>query len=451
MRIAFGSESYQHRSARVSRQQMVNCYLETPPKANDKPPPVVSSFGIEEYATLGSGVIRGGTTIDGVPYVVSGGGLYRITSTGAANLLGTISGNGPVDVIGEVGNILVTNPTTGWVYNGGVLAQISDVDFPGADRVQYLDGYAVVIKDGLIWINETPHVFTGWNPLEFASAEAAPDGLLDEIVSNRLVYLGGLESIEIWENTGNADFPLERAAGGTIEMGIASRRGFAKAKNMVFFYAVDGTICRIEGTSAVAISTPAVAQAIESYTDKTCRTMSWTESDHTMVAWCFDEGTWVYDLSTQLWHERKSYGSARWRAFLALRAFGHTLVGDHSSNKLGKLSPSVFAEWGDVLRASCISPTVRAAHSKLQLTFQSGVGLISGQGSDPQVMLRWSDDGGSTWGEEVWMSLGAIGQYMSLAAWSRLAAKNTRANRDRVYEYAISDPVRRTLVEANTL
>ncbi len=448
MRVAFGSESYKHRSARVSQQQMVNCYLESPPKANDKPPPVVSSFGIEDFSTFGTR-IRGGAVIDGVPYVVSGSSLYQISSTGTATNLGTIGGTGAVDVLGEVGNVLVTNSTSGWVYDGSTVTAIADADFPGAERACYLDGYAVVIKDGQVWINQTSHDFTAWNALDFATPEAAPDGLLDEIVSNRLIYLGGVESIEIWENTGNSDFPLERAAGGTIQMGIACAYAFVKAKNMVFFYAIDGSICRIEGTQAVPISTPGVAQAIEGYSDKTCTTMSWTESDHTMIAWCFAEGTWVYDLSTQLWHERKSYGYTRWRPFLALRAFNQTLVADFDSNKLGKLTPNVFTEWGDTLRGSCISPSVRSPHDKLRLTFQTGVGLIAGQGSDPQVMLRWSDDGGTTWGPEVWMPLGRMGQYSTLAGWSRLAAKNERANRDRVYEYAISDPVRRTLVEAN--
>lgn len=450
MLVRFGTESYRHRSARVSRQQMVNCYLETPPKANDKPPPVVSSFGIEEFATPGT-AIRGGTTIDGIPYVVSGTGLYRIGSTGVATLLGTVTGAGPVDVMGEVENVLVTNSSAGWIYDGATVTQISDPDFPGADRAQYLDGYAVVIKDGEVWINETSHDFQVWNALDFATPEAAPDTLLDEIVSNRLIYLGGVESIEIWENTGNADFPLERAAGGTVQMGIACARAFAKQSNRVFFYAIDGTISELQGTQAVPISTPAVAQAIEGYTDKSCTTMAWTESSHPMVAWSFAQGTWVYDLSTQLWHERKSTDHTRWRPFFALRAYGETFVADYSSNKLGKLSPNVFTEWGEVLRAYCVSPSVRGPHSKLQLTFQSGVGLITGQGSDPQIMLHWSDDGGSNFGPEVWMPLGAIGQYRTLAGWSRLAAVNEDASRDRVYAFAISDPVRRTLVEANAL
>ena len=54
------------------------------------------------------------------------------------------------------------------------------------------------------------------------------------------------------------------------------------------------------------------------------------------------------------------------------------------------------------------------------------------EGADPQVMLRWSDDGGHTWSNEHWAKMGKIGQYFSRVLWRRLGM--TMKIRDRVYE-----------------
>jgi hypothetical protein len=79
----------------------------------------------------------------------------------------------------------------------------------------------------------------------------------------------------------------------------------------------------------------------------------------------------------------------------------------------------------------------------LKLDIQAGVGLVTGQGSDPQLMLKWSDDGGFTWSNEHWVSAGKIGQYRRRAIWRRMGR-----GRDRVYEVTMSDPVLWALLDA---
>lgn len=67
-------------------------------------------------------------------------------------------------------------------------------------------------------------------------------------------------------------------------------------------------------------------------------------------------------------------------------------------------------------------------------------------GADPQVMLRWSDDGGHTWSYEHWASMGKIGEYYRRVLWRRLGM--TQKLRDRVYEIAGSDPVKVVIMGA---
>lgn len=67
-------------------------------------------------------------------------------------------------------------------------------------------------------------------------------------------------------------------------------------------------------------------------------------------------------------------------------------------------------------------------------------------GYDPQVMLRWSDDGGHTWSNEHWRSMGKIGAFGYRTIWRRLGM--TLKLRDRVYEASGTDPVKIAIMGA---
>lgn len=81
-------------------------------------------------------------------------------------------------------------------------------------------------------------------------------------------------------------------------------------------------------------------------------------------------------------------------------------------------------------------------YHEFQLDLETGRALSVGVdvtrtfGTDPTIMLQWSDDGGKTWSEEQWVSAGRQGQYAWRAIWRRLGK-----SRDRVWRVAVSDPV----------
>ena len=62
----------------------------------------------------------------------------------------------------------------------------------------------------------------------------------------------------------------------------------------------------------------------------------------------------------------------------------------------------------------------------------------------PQAMLRWSNDGGSTWSNEHWVTIGQAGKYKNRAIWRRLGMA-----RDRIFEVVVTDPVYAVIVSAN--
>jgi len=86
----------------------------------------------------------------------------------------------------------------------------------------------------------------------------------------------------------------------------------------------------------------------------------------------------------------------------------------------------------------------RQFFDELQIQFQPGVGNPEDPGFNPQAMLRWSNDGGSTWSNEYWTSIGKQGKYKNRAIWRRLGTA-----RDRVFEVVVTDPIKAVIVSAN--
>jgi hypothetical protein len=72
---------------------------------------------------------------------------------------------------------------------------------------------------------------------------------------------------------------------------------------------------------------------------------------------------------------------------------------------------------------------------RVELICQAGNGLSTGQGSDPQVMFRISRDGGQTYGQELTMATGKIGEYQRRCFLNILGR-----SRNTVFELSSSDP-----------
>lgn len=255
----------------------------------------------------------------------------------------------------------------------------------------------------------------------------------------------GTHSGELWWNSGANNFPFERQAGGFLELGM--KGGLTKLDNSEFWLANDNTWRRMVGQTPTRISTHSVEEFLRTYLS-TAYGFSYTVEGHLIVVLKFlDEATWCYDVTTGEIHERASYGQSDWRVNAALEIGGVTYVQDAVSGKVGILDPATYAEWDDPLVAAFTYAAVYAGgrevfHNRFELIFEAGVGLASGQGSDPEVMLEFSDDGGRTFKFAPNRKLGKIGQYKWRAFWTALGR-----SRDRVYRVSVSDPVKLVVLD----
>jgi hypothetical protein len=357
-----------------------------------------------------------------------------------------------------------------YIYNSStsVLAQITDVDFPGAVSVAYLDGYFVFNEPNSqrIWVTSLLDGLSV-DPLDFASAEGSPDGVVGIIVDHREVWVFGTNSVEVWYNSGNADFPLSRIQGAFNEIGCAAPYSIAKMDNGLFWLGKDargqGMVYRANGYTGQRISTHAVEWQIQQYADLSDAIgYTYQQDGHSFYVLVFPSAntTWVYDAAAQVWHERAGFSNGqvtRHRGNCQAFFNGEVLVGDYENGKVYALSLDTYSDDGAPqrwLRSWRALPTgqnnlKRTTHHGLQLDCETGVGLLTGQGSNPRVMLRWSDDGGHTWSNEHWATIGKIGQFYRRVFWRRLGM--TLKLRDRVYELSMTDPVKIAIVGAELI
>jgi hypothetical protein len=482
---------------------MVNLFPEAIPNEGKEAGFLNRAPGLSLLTTVGTGPVRGLWSFEGFMYAVSGNTLYKINSSYTATALGTVAGTGQVSMSDNGTQLFVAANGPSYIYNSdtNVFQQITDPDFPGALTVSYLDGYFIFNEPNSqkIWVTSLLEG-TQIDPLDFASAEGSPDGLISVIVNNREAWLFGTNSIEVWYDAGTPDFPLARIQGASNEIGCAATFSVAKLDNSIFWLGQDargrGIVYRNNGYTGVRASNHAIEWQIQQYGDiSNAIAYTYQQDGHSFYVLTFPtvQKTWVYDVATQSWHERAGWSNGnfiRYRPNCQTAFNSEVILGDYESGNLYAYDLDVYADNGQIqkwLRSWRVIPSGqnnlrRTAQHSLQLDCETGVGLngidvddnvewffytSSGdqlvtntgdlllfsppvvEGANPEVMLRWSDDGGHTWSNEHWASMGRIGQYGRRVFWRRLGM--TLKLRDRVYEVSGTDPVKIAIVGAELL
>lgn len=462
--------AYLARSSSLDSQRLVNLYPEKDDSGIGKN--VAALYGAPGTRLLvalgGSAGVRGvWTPTSGDMIAVRGATVYRVSSGWTATSVGAMgTTTGPVSITDNGLEAVIVDGTNGYVLNivTNEFTQIVDAAFYGADKVDYLDDYLIFNRPGTGQFYITAAGSVAFDALDFASAEGSPDVIVTFIVDHRQLIIFGTESGEIFENTGNADFPIERAGNVFIEQGCAAKFGICKIDNSIFWIGSgktgSGIIWRLDGARPTRISTHAIEFAIQGYsTIADCTAFAQQQDGHSFVWFTFPTAgkTWVFDASTGLWAER-AYLDPNTRTLGRHRANCHAffngthVVGDWENGNLYALDLNYYSDNGADMPAIRASSYVsnpdyrRMRHDALQVDFETGMGTQTGQGYDPQAMLDWSDDGGKTWSREHWRPIGKVGEYADRVRWKQLG---TDKGKGRVYRVTITDPVKRVLCAAS--
>jgi hypothetical protein len=335
----------------------------------------------------------------------------------------------------------------------------SDGAFTGGTNVDVVDNYFVYNRPDTQQFGCSNVLSPISGNTNFSSKDGAPDDLVTLIVDHREIYLLGETSSEVWVDQGTSPFPFQRIPGTSTQHGIAAPFSVARVGNSFAYLSKNnrGTaqIVQMNGYVPQRISTHAVENTLTGRTITDAVAWTYQLEGHEVYVISFPtlQLTWCYDIATGMWHKwlyTNNLGQyERCRGNCAAVFQGYNLIGDYSNGKIYHLDRNIYTDDGQQVKRMRRAPHLttdlqRQYFEELQLQFQPGVGLSTGQGNDPQAMLRWSSDGGSTWSNEHWTTIGKIGKYTNRAIWRRLGTA-----RDRIFEVTVSDPVKTVIVSAN--
>lgn len=381
--------------------------------------------------------------------------LYEVSSAGVSTVRGTLNTSSGIVTFADNGLQLAIcdqNDLYIFTYATNAFAQVTDVDFPSVvGGVDFIDGYFVVNETdtGRFYISSLYDGLT-WDALDFATAESSPDKLVRAVNFVGQLGLFGETTMEIWRNTGDSDFPFSRISGST-PVGSVSPFTIISVDTSVYWVGHNsqgsGIVYQAQGFTPKRISTDAIERILQAQTNQAAL-RSWTYQQDGHVFFVITGGSLetslVYDLSTQLWHERAyltstgAYGQHLGNC--CIHIFNKHLVGSRLDGSIYEMSLDFYTDNGSPIQRKrvythLIDEAKYVRYSKLQVGFETGTGLQTGTGTNPLASLRISKDGARTWSSFFTAPIGAVGQYNTNVNFRRLGITQITT-----FELTFSDP-----------
>tara|TARA_R110000764_G_scaffold108239_1_gene194093 strand:+ start:759 stop:2210 length:1452 start_codon:yes stop_codon:yes gene_type:complete len=462
--------SYQSDSPTQSIRRVINWIPVTSQSEALNNKSLLQPPGISQVIDTGLGACRGGHVVAGVRCFVNGNSLVSLNSGDALTNHGAIAGSVRVQMA-DNGSILVIVVPGGNAYtfdaSSSVLTQITDPDFQVSDSVQFYRGFFVfTTTDGKqLFVSNLnqPLVF---DALDFGSAEGDPDRIVTQIVDHDELSILGSETTEVFKNVGGVDFPLQIISGAFTQKGAHSKYGAIKFDNTYLFIGggeneLTSIWRQASSSQAVKLSDDTIDGQIQKFTKEEIAqafTMSFSKKGQFFAIFSFNSSripgrTFVYNgtasayAQSPVWFELQTgLTDAPWRVNAVIKANGKLYVGDSIDGRIGVLDDSVLTEYGEtIMRQAAFQPFSQDGNTlfagELEATFQSGVGLTLGQGSDPQVIYDFTDNN-QVWSNEFKRSIGAIGEYGHETVWHRQG----RFPNSRTIRFTVTEPVVANLI-----
>lgn len=426
--------TYESRSRSLSTQITRNFYPKVIDTESTKSKFVLHSWpGLKLFGNV-SGLDRGMFEHLGIVYKVTGATLYTVDLNGVHTSRGTIDGTARCIFSGFGSNVLIANGS-GKVYqwNGTTFAEITDIDLETPFSVAHLNNQAIYDGDGGRFVTSDVGDATAINALNFATAESDADDLVRVFTFDQFLYLFGDKTIEPWFNSGIGKPPFDRIEGGLIPVGLGAIYSVANDDKFIYFLGDDNEVYIIQGTNEERISDSSISRILSKF-PTTADAIGWTmtiEGQSFYVlnlpsanrTFCFPDNGFWFEISSGVL-------GGRWRGNSHAFAFRKHLIADATNGNIYELDLDTFTENTEVIRRVRETgplhgglfnvPGKRIEIDRFELIMETGVGIISGQGSDPVVMLQVSDDGSKTFSTEMWGRVGKLSQFKFKVEWFNL-------------------------------
>jgi hypothetical protein len=446
------------KSPNVSSQERVNLFVEVQDDPESNGLVMYPMPGLTTFVNFGANPCRGLYVQGERFFAVNSDMLWEIAADGTLTNRGTLlTTGGRVDMSDNGAQLLIVDGTNGYILTlaTNVFAQITDADFPASTTCGFFNSYFVVQETDTarFYISATNDGFT-WDALDFAAAESDPDNLVRVKAFGGQIVLFGTKTTEFWGDSGAADFPFARIGASAVQWGLAARWSLCEFMGTLVFLgknqlgAVQAFV--LTGNQAQAISNPQIDYILSTYTAVSDATgISYMVAGHPFYQLNFPTPgeTWIFDGLTKEWHRGRYGASGRSRGEVQANFLNRSYVSDWQNGKVYLLDQDNYTDDGQYIQRQFVSRHNKAGQllriPQLWMEMESGVGLVSGQGSNPVILLEISKDGGHTWSQPHPASLGAIGEYKKRAIWNRLGQA-----RDWLFRFTVTDPVKTVFVAA---
>lgn len=409
-------------------------------------------------------------------FAVQGARFNEISLGGTITNRGTVTVDGnPAVIVGggpTIGQLLISSGTNAYTFVLATNTFAAVATLAGlVTMVDAQDGYGLAFNaaTGRTYFS-TLNDFTTWDLTDFFARNKAPDPLVAMKCANGFIYLLGTHTSEAWYNAGEFPVPFAFHPSGLIQHGCAATFSPEIAGNALWWLGStqngQGAVVRTTGFSPEIVSSIGVETAMAGYSslsdafgdtyEDQGQTFYLLTLPTANAAWCADTGL----PKAVAWHERLTWISES-SEFIAYRpafhayAFGEHRMLDRETGAIYKMASTIYTDVPNnagtarPLRWLRQSPALvyenqRLFYPALEVDFEVGLGLATGQGSDPQVMMQFSNDNGKTWSSEQWRSAGKIGEYGVRVRWNRCGSA-----RRRVFRVSGTDPVPWRMIGAN--
>lgn len=466
---SFTGGGYKAISGQIATDRSVNLYPEQVQSGTGKAKYALLGVpGTTVYVTLAGGPIRAlassiqGSAVNEYLVAIAGPNVYKVDNIGSSTLLGTVSFIVGVQVLPA--QIIPYSENKAFVLSDGLgyiadlLANtITPVSLPAFARTATtLDTYMMIsdVDSRKFYISGVGDPTT-WNPADVGTKEANPDFLVQIFAASELLWLFGLETTEIWYNSGVAAFPFQRyPGGGVLEVGNAFPYSICKVGDALMWVGRDGrgqnVVYMARGLQYQRVSNHAVETALNSVLSGAGVGVAYSYQENGHFFYVLNSGvvpsgfdiTWVYDMSTNMWHERglwdgAAYHRQNWQyhtmAYFASTNVGHYVAGTGLSGDTNGIiyrqQMSTYDFNGSPKRVMRVSPHLTGEQRRVRY---NNFILDLDKTSNPTLNLRSSNDGGT--------NFGATHTITAPNGESRAIWRNLGSARDKVFEVSSQSP-----------
>jgi hypothetical protein len=445
MDIDFGVSAYKRDRGNLPELPVVNMFVE---QARSEPRQVTlqSRPGlIDNSVTSGAGPVTAIFQQDGVRdgnlFTVSASALYE---DGVSK--GAVAGSGFANISGnEIG--VVANAGAGvYFYDGSTLGLADFPDAANVCKVVDIGGRFIAIRTDTGKLYNTAVLETAlvagiltFGALAFATAEDEPDPLVDMVVVGRTVVLGGSETVEFWQITGDNDLPLAPILGRAYTKGVKATGCLVEFDNTAVFVSGDGLVYRCDN-EPIRISDPGIEERLAE--SSTAALFTFFFEGHEFLAIRMDTETMVFDAQTKQWCEWATEGETNFIGRCAITQDGSPVFGSALDGKtlaFGTVYTDLDGPMERRFRAGV--PLNGGALSVDNLRLRTNPGnttYLTGQYADPVVEMCFSRDGGRTFSARRSTKLGAQGEYRRQQEWRALGLFDAPGA---LFDIRVTDPV----------